>query len=261
MRQFHSSPHTPCAGMSAHGVCRLLTALVLLLVITPLRAATVEYLTGEKLECRVLSRDDKEMKVEITKDGKTIQRTIPLTEVHVVTINTKRYVINPKNTAKSKNAKSKSKSPPLPLGEGRGEGSAESGDTRTKAEIDAFIDEQGRTPPDWFETTPLDYPKSLDLSFPKKAPEGWNNQKNVGQYNWDLINPNIVNLTSKAGSAMAGTEYMIVYVSPGLVAADIAITNLRKGVSAQLGRRWYARVEHQGGSSSWTYELIAILGV
>ena len=115
MRQFHSSPHTPCAGMSAHGVCRLLTALVLLLVITPLRAATVEYLTGEKLECRVLSRDDKEMKVEITKDGKTIQRTIPLTEVHVVTINTKRYVINPKNTAKSKTAKSKSKSPPLPL--------------------------------------------------------------------------------------------------------------------------------------------------
>ncbi len=190
MRQFHSSPHTPCAGMSAHGVCRLLTALVVLLVISPLRAATVEFLTGEKLECKVLSRDDKEMKVKITKDGKATQRTIPLTEVHVVTINTKRYVINPKNTAKSKTAKSKSKSPPLPLGEGRGEGSAESSDTRTKAEIDAFIDEQGRTPPDWFETTPLDYPQSLDLSFPKKAPEGWNNQKNVGQYNWDIINPN-----------------------------------------------------------------------
>ena len=115
MRQFHSSPHTPCAGMSAHGVCRLLTALVVLLVISPLRAATVEFLTGEKLECKVLSRDDKEMKVEITKDGKATQRTIPLTEVHVVTINTKRYVINPKNTAKSKTAKSKSKSPPLPV--------------------------------------------------------------------------------------------------------------------------------------------------
>ena len=77
-----------------------------------------------------------------------------------------------------------------PWGEGRGEGSAESSDTRTKAEIDAFIDEQGRTPPDWFETTPLDYPQSLDLSFPKKAPEGWNNQKNIGQYVWDVINPN-----------------------------------------------------------------------
>ncbi len=156
-----------------------------LLGLNPLRAATVEFLTGEKLECKVLSRDDKEMKVEITKGGKTTERTIPLAEVHVVTINANRYVINPKSTTKTAKTIGKSKTPPLPLGEGRGEGL-----TRTKAEIDALIDEQGRTPPDWFETTPLDYPKSLDLSFPKKAPEGWNNQKNVGQYNWDIINPN-----------------------------------------------------------------------
>src|SRR5262245_22021146 len=65
------------------------------------RAATVEFLTGEKLECKVLSKDDKNVTVEVTKDGKTEQRTIPLSEVHVVTINTKRYVINPKPTAKA----------------------------------------------------------------------------------------------------------------------------------------------------------------
>ncbi|MBC7852292.1 MAG: hypothetical protein IAF94_02560, partial [Pirellulaceae bacterium] len=148
-----------------------------------LRAATVEFLTGEKLECKVLSRDDKEMKVEITKDGKTTQRTIPLTEVHIVTINTKRYVINPKPAAKgAKSGKTKSKAP--------ADEPTEKGSTRTKAEIDALIDEQGRAPPDWFETTTLDYPQSLDLSFPKKNPEGWNNQKNVSQYNWDIINPN-----------------------------------------------------------------------
>ncbi|MGI8978677.1 MAG: FMN-binding protein [Pirellulaceae bacterium] len=160
------------------------TSLVCMLFLSSLRAATVEFLTGEKLECKVLSRDDKEMKVEITKAGKATQRAIPLAEVHVVTINTKRYVINPKPTTKgTKTGKTKTaaSSPVEP---------AESGPTWTKAEIDALIDEQGRTPPAWFEATPLDYPKSLDLSFPKKAPEGWNNQKNVGQYNWDIINPN-----------------------------------------------------------------------
>ena len=159
-------------------------ALVWLLVLSPLRAATVEFLTGEKLECKVLTRDDKEMKVEITKDGKTTERTIPLAEVHVVTINTKRYVINAKPMTKTAKT-GKTKSPPLPLGEGRGEGL-----TRTKAEIDALIDEQGRTPPDWFEATPLNFPKSLDLTWPPKPPGGWDNQKNVGQYIWDVINPN-----------------------------------------------------------------------
>jgi uncharacterized protein with FMN-binding domain len=152
--------------------------------IIPLRAATVEFLTGEKLECKVLTRDDKEMRVEITAGGKTTERTIPLAEVHVVTINTKRYVINAK--PETKPSKTKSKNPPLPLGEGRGEGL-----TRTKAEIDALIDKQGRIPPDWFEATPLDFPQSLDLTWPSKPPDkGWDNQKNVGQYVWDVINPN-----------------------------------------------------------------------
>ena len=169
---------------SPHRLFVFITSLLLcLLVLTPLRAATVEFLTGEKLECKVLSRDDKEMKVEITKDGKATLRTIPLAEVHVVTINSKRYVINAKATPQAKTGKAKSSaaSAAEPAG---------SRDTRTKAEIEALIDEQGRTPPDWFEATPLSYPPTLDLSFPKKAPEGWNNQKNVGQYNWDIINPN-----------------------------------------------------------------------
>ena len=48
----------------------------------------------------------------------------------------------------------------------------------------------GRTPPDWYDATPLNYPDTLDLSWPKPAPKPWNNQKNVGQYIWDRINPN-----------------------------------------------------------------------
>ena len=49
----------------------------------------------------------------------------------------------------------------------------------------------GNTPPDWFASTPLDYPQTLELDWPlKPQDDGWNNQKNVGQFKWDIINPN-----------------------------------------------------------------------
>jgi uncharacterized protein with FMN-binding domain len=61
---------------------------------------------------------------------------------------------------------------------------------RTRTEINTLINDVGRTPPDWFDATPLNYPKTLDLSWPH-PPEGpWNNQKNVGQFLWDVVNPN-----------------------------------------------------------------------
>lgn len=62
--------------------------------------------------------------------------------------------------------------------------------TRTRAEVDALIDELGKTSPDWWDSVPLTYPETLDLNWPMKAPAPWNNQKNVGQYIWDIINPN-----------------------------------------------------------------------
>ena len=54
-----------------------------------------------------------------------------------------------------------------------------------------MIERIGSSKPDWFESTPLEYPRTLDLSWPLKPPqEGWDNQRNVGQYIWDVINPN-----------------------------------------------------------------------
>lgn len=60
----------------------------------------------------------------------------------------------------------------------------------TRAELDALIDREGKTPPPWFKDTPLNYPKTLDLTWPMKPPPGWDNQKNVGQFIWDVVNPN-----------------------------------------------------------------------
>lgn len=154
--------------------------LSLFFVAGSLHAATIEFLSGNKLECKVLKKDASSVTVEVTSGGATQTRVIKLSLIHAVTINDKKHVINEKpsaGAAKSSNTK----------------GEASSSDRtvrRTKAEIDALINEVGRQPPDWFESTPLNYPKSLDLSWPAKPPDGWNNQKNVGQYIWDVVNPN-----------------------------------------------------------------------
>ena len=65
------------------------------------------------------------------------------------------------------------------------------GIARSKTEIDALINGVGKTPPEWFDSEKLEYPRSLDLSWPQRPPNmEWNNQRNVGQYLWDIINPN-----------------------------------------------------------------------
>ncbi len=66
-----------------------------------------------------------------------------------------------------------------------------SGDVkRSAAEINRIVEQVGSTMPDWFDSTELNYPPTLDLSWPIKPEGNWNNQKNMGQFIWDVINPN-----------------------------------------------------------------------
>ncbi len=60
----------------------------------------------------------------------------------------------------------------------------------TRAQINAMIDEAGKTPPDWWDSVQLKFPNTLDLSWKDTPGQPWNPQKNVGQYLWDVINPN-----------------------------------------------------------------------
>ncbi len=62
--------------------------------------------------------------------------------------------------------------------------------TRTRAEVESLIEKVGKTPPDWWDSTPLAYPPTLDLDWPLRAEGPWDARKNVGQYLWDVINPN-----------------------------------------------------------------------
>ncbi|NQV34802.1 MAG: FMN-binding protein [Phycisphaeraceae bacterium] len=62
--------------------------------------------------------------------------------------------------------------------------------TRTRAEVETLIEQVGASSPDWWDSVKLTYPNTLDMDWPLKAQGNWNNQINVGQYIWDVINPN-----------------------------------------------------------------------
>ncbi|MBI5723938.1 MAG: FMN-binding protein [Planctomycetes bacterium] len=57
----------------------------------------------------------------------------------------------------------------------------------TTAEVDALIDKDGKTTPAWWNQVPLNYPKTLDLTWNQgvKGP-----QANLGSYLWSTIQPN-----------------------------------------------------------------------
>jgi len=138
----------------------------------------IEFLTGAKAEGKVASIDKDKQQVAFSAvvGGRTFDRVYSYAQIHAITYRGKRYVLNPLGAT--------------PTGGGTSSTGDNDAATPKPGNAKAMIAAAGRTPPDWYDNTPLDYPKSLDLSWPKKPPGGWNNQKNVGQYLWDVINPN-----------------------------------------------------------------------
>lgn len=135
----------------------------------------VEFLSGAKMTGVVteIRKEQKEFDFEAKLGSRTVSRTYPFHQVHAVTYRGSRFVITPVSATAP--AKTDSQGNPI----------------RSKTEIDRLIDTVGSSLPDWYEATDLNYPDTLDLSWPLKPPDkGWNNQRNMGQFIWDVINPN-----------------------------------------------------------------------
>jgi uncharacterized protein with FMN-binding domain len=62
--------------------------------------------------------------------------------------------------------------------------------TRTRAEVEALIKEVGAKPPEWWNSVTPRYPRTLDLNWPLKPVGKWDANRNMGQFIWDIINPN-----------------------------------------------------------------------
>ncbi len=160
----------------------LLAAVVFVAAAATSWADSVELLSGAKVEGQVVERDDESITLRVTLGGRSYTRKYPISRLHAVVIGEKREVLNAKEGGPSAGTKAK--------GSASKKGGATGRVTRTRAEVEALIDEQGRTPPDWWDSTPLDYPATLDLDWPEPAPGPWNPQRNIGQYLWDVIHPN-----------------------------------------------------------------------
>ncbi len=149
----------------------------------------IELLSGAKVqgELMQIEKAKRQIAFQATIGSKKYMRVYPYSKIHAVTWNGKRYVI----TEKTADTGSRTPRPDRSRTTGSaGPGATPSGDRLTAAKIEALINEAGRTPPEWFDDTPLNYPQSLDLSWPERAPGGWNAQRNVGQFIWDIVNPN-----------------------------------------------------------------------
>jgi uncharacterized protein with FMN-binding domain len=133
---------------------------------------SIEFLDGRVVEGKILEIRKAAREFDFTNPESKELKTYEYSHVHAVTFNGRRFVLTEKR------------------GEPSADAGGSSGHSLTKAEILQQIDDAGRTPPDWFDSTPLDHPDSLELDWPLKADGPWDESKNVGQYIWGRVNPN-----------------------------------------------------------------------
>lgn len=161
----------------------LLSYIILVWVVAGASASAqdlVEFLNGTTITGTIkeIRKSDKEFDIEVKIGNRAMIRSYSFSQVHAVTMQGKRYVLTWKQA------------PPSAAGEV----------TRSRDEVNRLINELGTSPPDWFDSVSLNYPRSIDLSWPQ--PSGpWDPRKNVGQFMWSVINEN-------PGRWKEGTKFM-----------------------------------------------------
>jgi uncharacterized protein with FMN-binding domain len=202
------------------------------------KADVVELLSGSKASGKVLGQTDEFITMEVTIGSRTLERKYPVNRIHAVTVGGKRQVLNPIDAASDAKSSAGTKSGSSSKKSSNSQAGAE-GEQRSRSEIKALIDKVGRTPPDWYDSTPLNYPQTLDLTFPKQPGGNWNNQKNVGQYNWDVINPN-------PGKWHEGVKLMhhLLVVNKGNQATLVRVMDV-------LGRMYHNLLEDYARAAFW----------
>jgi uncharacterized protein with FMN-binding domain len=164
--------------------------LLLLLTLWMLPSITVaqdslEFLDGSIVQGKILEirKDAKEFDFRLPTDDPTSSKTYPYSDVLAVTFNGKRFVLTPPSNTMRPNGK-------VSGGKARDASSSLGSSNRSPKEVLALIESAGKKQPDWFESTVMNHPESLDLSWPMDAKGPWDESKNVGQYLWGRIKPN-----------------------------------------------------------------------
>ena len=161
----------PIMSSNGSATCRFLVSAALMLALAVSGLADVVELTdGRTIEGTITARTDESVTIKTTIGGREYARKLPLARLRAITVSGKRELLTAEGGAVT--------TAPAP------------GTPRTRAQVEELIDKLGRTAPEWWDSTPLDYPRTLDLSWSFPPRGVWENQRYVGQYVWDVINPN-----------------------------------------------------------------------
>ena len=148
-----------------------LTAVALLMGLTALATAdTIEFTDGRTVEGEIIKRTDDAVTIKMAVGDRKYTREFPLARVRAIVTDGKREVMGAEA--------------------GNGASAATTGAKRSSQEMQALIDKLGATPPEWWDSVELNYPRTLDLNWSYPPRGVWENQHYVGQYVWDVINPN-----------------------------------------------------------------------
>ncbi len=141
----------------------------------------IELLSGTRIRGKIIEQTEQIVRIEIVANGRTLIRTFPRDRV--------RNVI--KENASAPGPAAGGAKTNAPTTSGTAMSRQESAPVqRSPSAIEALIDKEGRTPPEWFDATPLDFPDTLDLTWPEPTPVVWNYTRNVDHYLYDIINSN-----------------------------------------------------------------------
>jgi len=161
------------------------------LLATAARGDELELLNGQRVRGDVVGETAEAVTVRITMGDSSAQMKFPVSRIHAITVAGKRRVLNEKSaTPTQPKATPKGEADPPAEGDTPTPAPTKGTGPRSRADVLALIQKAGTTPPDWYENTPLDYPQSLDLSWPEKVQGPWNPSRNVSQYLWSTINEN-----------------------------------------------------------------------
>ena len=157
----------------------LSAAAVVLLLASAAGGDEIELTDGRKFEGRLLKRTATSVTFKIVYPyGGVARMTFPASRVKSLKVTGTEPVVakptKPKPTTRS--APADQPAPPT-------------NKTPTNAEIRAIIAKAGATKPDWWDSVPLNYPKTLDLAGTQKV-QGWQPQRKLGAYIFSVIKPN-----------------------------------------------------------------------
>jgi uncharacterized protein with FMN-binding domain len=136
-------------------------------------ADQLELLNGTTMIGEVVERTDTGIVFKANMGSASAQVRMPLSKIHAMTVGEERTVVNPM----PEGARPSPAAAVVP---------ADPRDMRTREEVMALIQAAGSTKPDWWDSTPLNYPDTLDLSW-RQVKKEWAPDYNLGAYMYTVI--------------------------------------------------------------------------